>query len=52
MWLRELASWLLREVDGVDVASVGGTSAQGGFLLLWSGADRGAPCQEGCSPWV
>jgi hypothetical protein len=26
MWLRELASRLLREVDGVDVASVGGTS--------------------------
>jgi hypothetical protein len=44
MWLRELASWLLREVDGVDVASVGGTSAQGGFLLLWSDVDRGAHC--------
>jgi hypothetical protein len=52
MWLRELASRLLREVDGVDGASIGGTSAQGGFLLLWAGADRGACCRAGCLPWV
>jgi hypothetical protein len=52
MWLRELASWLLREVNGVDGASVGGTSAQGGFLLLWAGANRGACCREGYLSWV